>query len=136
MKAARSIFAVSIAVLISLSAVSCGGTGSPDSVPVAEPGPGPTRLLPYPADGATAGVNPPGFCWTAHEEASSYRFLLYRENSAEPETRLDDLKSTVAILDGPLAPGSHRWQVLYLNTFGKAFGRSNKRSFTVQPDTP
>jgi len=136
MKAARLVFILSLAFLSIIQIVSCSLGVSPEAVGQTEPALGDKTLLPYPADSAVAGVNPPGFCWTAHEKASAYRFLLFRDDSSGAAVEIDGLKSTVAVLDRPLAPGGYHWQVLYLDSAGKPFGRSKTRAFTVGPDTP
>ena len=83
------------------------------------------------------GLNPPGFTWTAHERAGSYRFILYKDKpGGKVLLSRDSLRSTVTALDQTLAPGDYGWVILYRDSAGAEFARSNARLFTVKPGLP
>lgn len=92
--------------------------------------------LHYPPDGSPAGVNPPGFYWTAHPDANAYRWMLFREGSGEPMIVHSDLSSTASVLKEPLRPGNYSWYVAYLDSSDTAFARSSLRWFSVGKETP
>ena len=103
------------------------------SLEVAEPEIKGRHLLHVPEDGYHVMVNPPGFTWTTHNDAVSYRFLLFRgTESDQPYRDLDDLSSTVAALDTPLEAGEYNWCVAYRDSAGNFFGRSKLRKFIVR----
>ncbi|MBN2289876.1 MAG: DUF4962 domain-containing protein [Candidatus Glassbacteria bacterium] len=102
------------------------------SLAEAEPVPAGLHLLHYPQDRAVLELNPPGFTWTAYEQAASYRLVLYRGGRGEElYLSVADLRSTVAALDAPLGPGEYSWLVVYRDRSGKPLGRSRLRSFAV-----
>ncbi len=106
------------------------------ALPDDEQPPSARQLLHYPPDGSPAGVNPPGFYWTAHPDAAAYRWLLFREGTAEPEVVHDSLSSTATVLHDPLRPGNYCWYVAYLDSSGTAFARSSLRRFSVDEQAP
>ena len=123
-----------LGTILSLMFFCCGQVESPYlSLEVAEQEIAQRHLLHVPEDGYHVMVNPPGFTWTAHSDAAIYRFLLFREAELEqPYRDLDDLSSTVAVLDAPLEPGEYVWCVAYRDSAGKSFGRSKLRKFIVR----
>lgn len=126
------------AVLVGLISSGCSSTSFrwTDSVEVIERAPRRGELATYPAEAQTVGVNPPGFCWTPHEKAASYR-LEVRESgglksgfSTEPQT------STVYPPFRSLKPAVYDWQVVYLDQNGAAVGASRTRRFTLPNSAP
>ena len=107
------------------------------SAPVVERAPRPTDLLAYPHDGQTAGVNPPGFCWTPSEAARGYR-LEVRKSDESSRTVISTaaLTSTVYPPVQKLDPGEYLWQVIYLDAGGKAVGASRTRRFRLPAGAP
>ncbi|HEU0141023.1 MAG TPA: hypothetical protein VFQ79_14965 [Bryobacteraceae bacterium] len=62
------------AILFALAVLAgCGEQSRPwtDRIAVVEWQPNPQDLIAYPADGQSAGVNPPGFTWTPNEKAKT-----------------------------------------------------------------
>ncbi len=107
------------------------------SLPVLERAPGPNELLSYPKDESSAAVNPPGFCWTPHDHAKTYRLdLAQGRGSTERVTSIGPLTSTVCPWPGKLAPGNYRWQVIYIGSDETPFGVSKTRHFQVPPGLP
>ncbi|MEA2063603.1 MAG: DUF4962 domain-containing protein [Gemmatimonadota bacterium] len=104
---------------------------------VAEPAPEGRHLLHYPADGAEAGVNPPGFTWTGHESAADYRFVLFsRSEGGKVCLTQEGLASSVALLKKPLEPGDYSWLVVYRDSAGQDIGRSRLRKFNLAEGLP
>ena len=100
------------------------------AVPVVERAMRPQELPAYPADGQVMGVNPPGFRWTPHESARSYRVVLRPGFTSEPQ------RSTVYPPFRKLAPGRYEWQVIYLDEQGQTFGASKPRRFEIPAGAP
>lgn len=119
-----------------------GGCGEAEksplfSVTVEEIAPGERQLLHYPTDGHKVLVNPPGFTWTEHPEATGYQLALFREGALDKALLvLKDLKSTVAALDAPLESGQFVWLVLYESSEGVVYGRSEQRRFELAEGLP
>ena len=124
--------------LILLALIPCGceqsGTTWTDSPAVSESSPRPRDLLPYPENGQTVEVNPPGFCWQPVKGAGSYRLEVRRTHAARAVLWTNPQAATVYPPFEKLAPADYEWQVVYLDTAGKAFGRSVARQFRI-PDT-
>ncbi|HUU27342.1 MAG TPA: DUF4962 domain-containing protein [archaeon] len=131
----KSRFFPCLVVLMTFAFLSCSRTAPAKadlSLEVAEPEVTGQQLIHYPEDGQQVGVNPPGFTWTAHPRASSYRFVLFKGREAEEAIHvLDGLSSTVAVLDSPLELGEYSWLVAYRGSSGGFFGRSALRRFIV-----
>ncbi len=106
------------------------------TLPENEPPPSARQLLHYPPDGSPAGVNPPGFYWTAHPEAAAYCWRLYREGGGEAVIVHEGLSATATVLNEPLRPGNYSWYVAYLDSSDTAFARSKLRWFSVGRETP
>jgi hypothetical protein len=106
-----------------------------EGLPVAERDPQPRELLPYPGDGLTVGVNPPGFTWNPSDEAKAYRLEL-RTGRGRTVVSPEPLSSTVYAHSAVLSPGDYQWQVVYLNGENQAVGVSNTRRFTVPAGLP
>lgn len=123
-----------LGAILSLMFFCCGQVESPYlSLEVSEQEIARRHLLHVPQDGYHVMVNPPGFTWTTHSDAATYRFLLFRKADLEqPYRDLDDLSSTVAVLDTPLEPGEYLWCAAYQDSAGKSFGRSKLRKFIVR----
>ncbi|QEG36281.1 DUF4962 domain-containing protein [Bythopirellula goksoeyrii] len=95
------------------------------------------ELIAYPIDGDTAGVNPPGFCWTPHEAAKRYRIEVSSKTAPDALIIVADRQlSTVYPPTKLLMPGDYRWQVVYLNEFGRPWGLSKTRCFRIGKETP
>jgi hypothetical protein len=102
------------------------------SLPVLEREPGAQELVAYPVDRSRAGVNPPGFCWTPHDGARSYRLeVSWAKKPARIALRADNQGSTVYAPTQPMSPGEYLWQVVYRNEQGADFGVSRTRRFTL-----
>lgn len=127
-----------LVAVILVMALSCGRTAdSALTLPVEEREVTGQQLVHAPEDSLSVGLNPPGFTWTAHERAGSYRFNLYKgEPGGAVLVRLDSLASTVAALNKTLSPGSYGWVVVYRDSSGNDFARSNARVFNVRPGLP
>jgi len=116
-----------------------GGTSNDWSseLPIVEREARSEELIAYPVDGKSAGVNPPGFCWTPHDDARKYRIEVIEDTeSVAIVLSADGLISTVYPPSHPLEPGEYRWQVVYVDSAGDEFGRSKARSFSISGDTP
>jgi uncharacterized protein DUF4962/heparinase II/III-like protein len=128
-----------LALILTLLAAGCGGSRSrwTEGAPVAEQEPKPQDLLAYPADGQTAGVNPPGFSWTPGEKAEQYR-LEVRKAGAGSSAILatPSQKSTVYPPYQRLEPGEYEWQVVYLDAGGTPAGVSKTRRFRLPAEAP
>lgn len=127
-----------IVVLAILSGqAECAAQAWTKSLPILERPPRPQELLAYPEDGKPVAVNPPGFCWTPHEQAASYR-LEVRDMKDASRTALSSqpLASTVCPLARTLPDGNYFWQVVYLNPQGAPYGVSKTRSFSVVGGVP
>ncbi len=125
------------AAAISLALTACGGQPWTASLPVVEREPRPEELAAYPVDNTQAGVNPPGFCWTPHDEAAGYRLEVAPAGTPSRLTLLaGGLTSTVHPPVEKLAPGAYVWQVVYQNAAGQDIGASKTRRFTIEKDTP
>jgi hypothetical protein len=108
-----------------------------ESRPVLERPAKPLELLAYPEDGASAGVNPPGFCWTPHADARAYRLEIRTGSDASQKILpTQPVKSTVCPLSHVLDPGHYLWQVAYLDSSGKAYGVSKTRRFSIPAGAP
>jgi len=128
------------AILFALAVLAgCGEQSHPwtDRIAVVERQPNPQDLIAYPADGQSAGVNPPGFTWTPNEKAKTYRLEVRRADVAsraviatEPQT------STVYASSKPLAPGDYVWQAVYLDANGAPTGASKSRTFKLPESLP
>jgi len=95
------------------------------------------ELTHYPVDQTRAGVNPPGFCWTPHDQAASYRLEVHRaDRSTGTVLVAGGLTSTVFPPTRKLAAGAYQWQVVYQDREGNAYGRSKTRTFDVDDKTP
>ncbi len=95
------------------------------------------ELVAYPVDRGAAGVNPPGFCWTPHDEARSYRLEV--ANARQPGLvvhRADALSSTAHAPAATMQPGDYVWQVIYRSDEGKEYGRSKSRTFRLRAGLP
>jgi hypothetical protein len=92
--------------------------------------------LAYPVDGRAIGVNPPGFCWTPHDDAKRYRLEVRRAGASRVAVSAEPLTSTVYPPPQPFETGDYQWQVVYLTAEGKAYGASRTRRFTVRAGIP
>lgn len=102
------------------------------SLPVLEREPRAEELVAYPVDQSRAGVNPPGFCWTPHDGAHSYRLeVSLTQKPARMALWADNLGSTAYPSPQTMAPGEYRWQVVYRSAEGKEYGVSRTRRFTL-----
>jgi len=102
------------------------------SLPVLERQPRAQELIAYPVDQSKAGVNPPGFCWTPHDGARSYRLeVAWARKPLRIALWADNLRSTVYPPTRTLAPGEYLWQVVYRNAQGNDYGISKTRGFTL-----
>jgi len=111
--------------------------GRADSLPILERTPKPHELYPYPEDGLTLQVNPPGFTWTPHDAARSYRLEIHSASEATAAVpALQETGQTVYPFTRPLGPGNYVWRVVYLDIGGKALGTSRLRRFKVPADAP
>ena len=75
---------------------------STDLLSVVERPARPNELVPYPEDGISMAVNPPGFCWPPHDEARSYR-LEVRNAAGREIFRTQAIESTVYPPAAPLS---------------------------------
>ncbi|MCP5118795.1 MAG: DUF4962 domain-containing protein, partial [bacterium] len=116
--------------ILAVAMMGCGGPPWTESLPVVEREPRVEELVAYPVDEGKAGVNPPGFCWTSHDDAASYRLEV------RGALAVDNLPSTVYPPPETLAPGDYTWQVVYRNGSGEDYGVSKTRSFTIDDGTP
>ncbi len=117
----------------------CGAAGTPwtKSLPVMERAPHARELIAYPADGARAGVNPPGFCWTPNDKAATYRLEVARaDRPSRVALSAAGLTSTVYPPPSTLEAGDYLWQVIYQDENGAGYGVSKTRRFTVTAKTP
>jgi hypothetical protein len=95
------------------------------------------EMAAYPVDQSKAGVNPPGFCWTPHDQASTYRLEVFGDSTpAQAAFWIDKLDSTVYPPTAVMTPGQYRWQVVYRNAEGKEYGVSKSRRFDIPPGLP
>ena len=102
------------------------------SLPVLEREPRAEELVAYPVDRSKAGVNPPGFCWTPHDGAHSYRLeVAWTGKPLRIALWADTLRSTVYPPTQTMAPGEYLWQVVYCNAEGKDYGVSRTRRFAL-----
>ncbi len=125
------------AILASALAVGCGTRTWTGSLPVIERSPRARELAAYPVDGRAAGVNPPGFCWTPHDEAASYRLEVAPAGSPDRLVlSAANLSSTVFPPSEPLPAGDYIWQVVYVNAEGADYGVSRTRRFHIPDDAP
>jgi hypothetical protein len=109
----------------------------PWSIPVVERLPHAEELLAYPGERQDVGVNPPGFCWTPHDQAKAYQLEVTKLGEASRKViQTSALPSTAFAPARPLAPGKYSWRVFYLEGGGVAFGTSRTRTFTVRPGLP
>jgi hypothetical protein len=107
------------------------------ALPILERLPRAEELASYPVDQSNAGVNPPGFCWTPHDQAKSYRLEVIDEFRPAPASIwIDKLESTVYPPTSIMASGQYRWQVVYRNAEGKDFGVSKSRRFSIHAGIP
>ncbi len=121
-------------VLTSIALTAYADRGWTASLPVLEREPHAEELIAYPADESKAGVNPPGFCWTPHERAQSYRLeVTWAQKPSRLALRADNLRSTVYPPPRTLEPGEYLWQVIYRDAAGKEYGVSRSRKFTLPP---
>ncbi|MCW5977112.1 MAG: DUF4962 domain-containing protein [Bryobacteraceae bacterium] len=107
------------------------------SLPIVEREPRAEELVAYPVDGTAAGVNPPGFCWTPHDRAASYRLEV--AGASDPSRSVISaagLTSTVYPPDRVLAPGAYVWRVVYRNADGADYGASKLRRFRLPAGLP
>jgi hypothetical protein len=131
---------LSVAVLLWCFACGSGGELPPTwttGLPILERASRAEELVAYPVDGRQAGVNPPGFCWTPHDQASSYRLEVRdARKPGPPALRVDGLSSTVYAHHSALDPADYVWQVVYRNAAGKDFGLSQSRKFSLPSGLP
>jgi hypothetical protein len=130
----RIIFLLGLCLLICITVAAAADQQWTIGVPVSERLPQAEELAAYPVDQSKAGVNPPGFCWTPHDQAKSYRLEVFSES--QPERAVlwaDRLESTVYPPNEILPPGQYRWQVIYRNAEGKEYGVSKSRRFSLSP---
>ena len=107
----------------------------PESLPIMERPPGPHELFPYPEDGQTLEVNPPGFTWAPHGNAHSYLLEIHKARG-DPDRNLPATEHTVYPLARALEPGDYSWRVVYVDADAKAYGASKLRRFSIPPDAP
>lgn len=123
-----------LAVLI-LAACSCDSpTSWTAGLPVAERPARAEELFAYPPDGHDGGVNPPGFTWTPHDDAASYRIEVARMDEGMRLVLNETATSTVHAPASPLDPGDYRWQVVYLAEDRQPLGVSETRTFTLSAE--
>ncbi len=101
------------------------------SVGVDEPLPRARDLLAYPENGRVVAVNPPGFCWTPHDKARSYRLEVRKARAARTVLSTEPQTSTVYPPFRILEPADYEWQVVYIDAGGAPLGRSKARWFRV-----
>ncbi len=92
-------------------------------------------LFPCPPNGATAGVNPPGFAWWRAEGATSYR-LIVRNSSGRTVYEADRLLDPVHLPNRTLPPGDYSWDVEALDSSGSVLARRGVWRFSVPADVP
>jgi hypothetical protein len=130
-------FAVAVGALCLLHPLTGADQKWTGSVPVVEREPRAQELASYPVDKTNAGVNPPGFCWTPHDQAIAYRLEVAAASAPDsPTLAADRLTSTVYAHTAAMAPGDYLWHVVYYNSHAKAYGVSRTRSFTISAGTP
>ena len=126
-------FCASLVVFLS----ACGsGPRWTESLPILERPAKAEELVAYPADEGEAGVNPPGFCWTPHDDAATYRLEVAPRGSLRLELSIEGLTSTVYPPPRTLPPGNYIWQVVYVDENGKDYGASRSRSFSLDDQRP
>jgi len=97
--------------------------------------PPPRGLFPRPANGAAAGVNPPGFAWWRAPGASGYR-LVVRDTSGKTVYESPRLLDPVHLPDRTFPPGSYTWDVEALGASGSVVARRGAWRFTVPAHLP
>ena len=136
----RALIALWVLALVNLvpgSSIAGANRFYSGSIPVVERLARAEEVLAYPAEGRDIGVNPPGFCWTPHDQAKAYRLEVTSLGENPRKVILTSaLLSTVFAPARPLVPGRYSWRVFYLGGGGVAFGTSRVRTFNVRPGLP
>ncbi len=107
------------------------------AVPAGFPAAQPERaLFPTPADGATVGINPPGFAWwRAPGKAIAYR-LIIQDRTGRRIYEAAGLPDPVHVPNRTLAPGNYAWDVAACDASGKEIARRGLWKFTVPENIP
>jgi hypothetical protein len=134
----RHIANLSCLLAVLVLPVACGAEGTwTKGLPVVERAAQPQELLAYPEDGRPVAVNPPGFCWTAHDKARGYRLEVRNMNEgSRTAVSSERLTSTVCALRHALPLGNYFWQIVYLDGQDVPYGVSKTRSFSLSSGVP
>jgi hypothetical protein len=130
---------VAAGVSLLLLAYGCGANEAnwTQGVPILERAPRAYELVAYPPDSKVMGVTPPGFCWTPHDGAKAYRLeIRSADRSLRRAPRFSTVTSTVYAPLQPLEAADYSWQVVYLDSVGKAYGASRVRHFKMPRGVP
>lgn len=114
------------AFLAGIPAASLPGWGAAVEFPSTAP---PRALFPQPADGAAAGINPPGFGWWRARGAASYRLTV--SSGGRTVYQAAGLKDPVHLPDRVLPPGGYTWDVEALDRAGNVVARRGAWKFRV-----
>lgn len=92
-------------------------------------------LFPTPLDGATVGINPPGFAWWRAPGAASYRLTIV-DAAGRAVYQASDLIDPVHLPSRTLTPGDYGWDVEALDKQGRVMARCGRQRFTIPAGVP
>ncbi len=95
----------------------------------------PRTLFPTPADGATVGINPPGFAWWRAPGAAAYRIRITQPNGRVAHVA-EGMVDPVHLPAGTLPPGEYRWEVEALDAQGQVLALRGAQRFIIPGDVP
>jgi hypothetical protein len=92
-------------------------------------------LFPTPLDGATVGINPPGFAWWRAPGAAAYR-LVISDSAGRQVYEAGGMPDPVHLPSRVLLPGEYGWDVEALDKQGRATARRGRQRFTIPSGVP
>ena len=92
-------------------------------------------LFPCPANGATAGVNPPGFGFWRVQGAAGYKVTVL-DAAGNAACESETVPDPVWLPGTTLRPGKYRWDVSALDSRGNSIARRGEWRFTIPQGAP
>lgn len=115
----------------------CGFYGAGSGPSVSNRPPAEDDIGYLPADGATAGINPPGLAWLPEPGAVAYMVQLARDADFERGTiTIEKAPYTLYTHTSILEPGIWYWRYACLDSTGTRSNFSQVRTFRITADVP
>lgn len=92
-------------------------------------------LFPTPPDGATVGINPPGFAWWRAPGAAAYRLVIL-DSAGRQVYEAGGMADPVHLPSRVLPPGEYAWDVEALDKQGRAIASRGRQRFTIPSGVP